>query len=114
MTGSAFSLGSLYHSDEFSVTAGEPVVGGLHGAARHMFCPHCMSWLFTRPENAEAFVAVRATMLDNRRAFVPFIETYTLEMLPWARTPAVHSFERFPPAEAYPSLLAEFAQRAAS
>ena len=113
MTASAFSLSSLYRESDFEVTAGEPVAGGLHGAARQMFCPHCMSWLFTGPEGVDAFVNVRATMLDDARAFVPFIETYTSEMLPWARTPAVHRFQRFPPAEAFPSLLAEFAQRSA-
>ena len=32
-------------SDEFKVTSGEPVIGGLHGATRHYFCPHRMSWV---------------------------------------------------------------------
>lgn len=114
MTGSAFSLSSLYRKSDFEVTAGEPVAGGLHGAAQHMFCPHCMSWHFTRPKGMDVFVNVRATMLDNARAFVPFIETYTVEMLPWARTPAVPRFERFPPAEAFPSLLAQFAQQSSA
>ena len=96
------------------VTAGKPVAGGLHGAAQHMFCPHCMSWHFTRPKGMDVFVDVRATMLDNARAFSPFIGTSTVEMLPWARTPAVHRFERFPPAEASPSMLAQFAQQSSA
>ena len=54
---------------------------------------------------------VRATMLDDARSFRPYIETWTSEMLPWAKTPAVHGFERFPPMERYPELLAEFAER---
>lgn len=111
MTGSAFSLSALYPSNSFEVVQGEPVIGGLHGPTRHFFCPHCMSWLFTRPEGLDDFVNVRTTMLDEARTFTPFIETYTSEALPWARTPAVYSFERFPPMERYPELVAEFAKR---
>lgn len=110
MTASAFSLSSLYPSSHFEVTEGEPVIGGLHGATRHFFCPHCMSWLFTRPEGLDDFVNVRATMLDDARGFTPFIETYTSEALPWARTPAAHSFEKFPPIERYAGLVEEFAR----
>jgi hypothetical protein len=109
MTSSAFSLSALYTSDAFEVVQGETVIGGLHGPTRHFFCPHCMSWLFTQPEGLDEFVNVRATMLDDARNFTPFIETYTSEALPWAKTPAVHSFEKFPPMERYPELVAEFA-----
>jgi hypothetical protein len=112
MTASAFSLSSLYASSNLEVTEGEPVIGGLHGATRHFFCPHCMSWLFTRPEGLEDFVNVRATMLGNAREFTPFVETYTSEALPWARTPAVHSFEKFPPMERYAQLVEDFARSA--
>ncbi|MCB8819991.1 GFA family protein [Microvirga rosea] len=114
MTGSAFSLSALYPSAAFEIVEGDPVIGGLHGAARHFFCSHCLSWVFTRPEGTEDFVNVRGTMLDDARNFVPFIETYTSERLPWARTPAAFSFETFPPMDKYPELLAAFAQRAAS
>ncbi|HZH12610.1 MAG TPA: GFA family protein [Microvirga sp.] len=110
MTASAFSLSALYASDAFEVVEGEPVIGGLHGPTRHFFCPHCMSWLFTRPEGLDGFVNVRATMLDDARDFTPFIETCTGEALPWAKTSAVHSFEKFPPMERYPDLVAEFAK----
>ncbi|KFG71017.1 GFA family protein [Microvirga sp. BSC39] len=110
MTSSAFSLSSLYASADVEVTQGEPVIGGLHGATRHFFCPHCMSWLFTRPEGLDEFVNVRATMLDNARDFTPFIETYTCEALPWARTQAVHSFEKFPPMERYAQLVEDFSR----
>ena len=92
MTGSAFSLGALYLSDEFKVTSGKPVIGGLHGATRHYFCPHCMSWLFTRPEGMDEFVNVRAPLMEGARTCTPFLETCTDERLPWATTPAVHSF----------------------
>lgn len=111
MTASAFSLSALHASDVFEVVQGDPVIGGLHGPTRHFFCPHCMSWLFTRPEGLDDYVNVRATMLDDARDFTPFIETYTSEALPWAKTPAVHSFEKFPPMERYPELVKEYAER---
>ena len=112
MTASAFSLSALYPSEAFEVTSGEPVIGGLHGAHRHFFCPFCMSWIFTLPEGLGQFVNVRPTMLDDARSFTPFIETFVSEKLPWASTPAIHSFERYPPMEAFPELLADYARRA--
>src|SRR5215470_19244491 len=60
MTSSAFSLSAAIPSDGFSVTQGEPVIGGLHGPTRHFFCAYCMSWLFTRPEGLDWFVNIRA------------------------------------------------------
>ena len=113
MTASAFSLSLLTPADGFTVTEGEPVIGGLHGATRHYFCPHCMSWMFTRPEGADAFVNVRATLLDDASWFEPFMETYTSEKLPWATTPAAHSFSEFPAMEDYPALMKEFAEKGA-
>jgi hypothetical protein len=110
MTASAFSLSSHYPADRFEVTSGEPVIGGLREATRHLFCSQCMSWLFTRPEGLDGHVNVRATLLDNAPAFQPFIQTYTSERLPWARTPALHSFERFPALGDYPGLLASYAE----
>jgi hypothetical protein len=110
MTASAFSLSTLYLSNGFNVTAGDPVIGGLHGTTRHYFCGHCMSWLFTRPEGMEELVNVRASLMEDAQSFRPFIETYTDEKLPWATTPAVHSFSKFPPLEQFPTLLSEFAK----
>lgn len=109
MTASAYSLSAAFPSTAFSITRGEPVIGGLHGAARHYFCQHCMSWMFTRPEGLDAFVNVRITMFDDASWFTPFIETMTSERLPWATTPAVHSFKRFPPVESYDTLMKEYA-----
>ena len=51
---------------------------------------------------------------DDARNFTPFLESCTDEMLPWAKTPAVRSFRKFPPPEQFPALLAEFATRFAS
>jgi hypothetical protein len=111
MTGSAFSLGSLFASDSFEIIAGETAIGGLRGAARHHFCPHCMSWLFTRPEGMDDFVNVRSTMLNAPASDPPFVETWTREKLPWAITGAAHSFETVPEPELFPELLAAFARR---
>ena len=111
MTASAFSLSALFPAMRFEVTAGDPVIGGLHGPTRHFFCPHCMSWLFTRPEGMDEFVNVRATMLDDAPLYRPFVETYTREALPWARTSAVRSYEKLPPMKQYPALLAEYAEQ---
>jgi hypothetical protein len=97
MTASAFALSVMIPSNAFRVTAGEPVIGGLHGPTRHYFCPHCMSWLFTRPEGMDFSVNVRTTMLDDRSWDTPFIETYTSEKLAWASTPAKHSYPEFLP-----------------
>jgi len=108
MTGSAFSLSAGFPGNEFAITKGEPVVGGLHGANRHFFCPHCMSWMFTRPHRFD-FVNIRATMLDDPSRFSPFIETYTSEKLPWATTPAAHKFAKFPSVEEYLGLIEKYA-----
>jgi hypothetical protein len=112
MTASAFCLSMAVPSQGFEVTKGEPVIGGLHGPeAHHYFCPHCMSWLFTRPEGMDWFVNVRATVMDDHQGFEPFVETYTSERLPWAMTPAVHSFPKFPPMEAYQELTKAYLER---
>lgn len=110
MTASAFSLSGAIPSEGFSVTKGEPAIGGLHGAHRHYFCPHCMSWLFTRPDGMDWFVNLRPTMLDDPASFTPFIETWTSEKLLWATTPAVHSFEKLPAFEEYAVLTKEYAE----
>ncbi|HVJ02982.1 MAG TPA: GFA family protein [Sphingomonas sp.] len=114
MTASAFSLSGGWPADRFEVIEGEPVIGGLHGATRHYFCPHCMSWLFTRPEGFDDFVNVRTTMLDVPPAEPPFLETCTAEALPWAKTGATHSFKGFPSSDSFGPLMAEFAARASA
>lgn len=110
MTASAFSLSALYPADALDVSGLEPVLGGMHGESHHHCCPNCMSWLFTRAEMMGPFVNVRPTMFDGAQAFRPFFESFTSEMLPWAKTPAVHSFEKFPPSDQFPALMAEFAE----
>ena len=79
----------------------------------HYFCADCMTWMFTRPRGMGGFVNLRPTMLDDHAWFVPYIESCTAEKLPWATTPAVHSFTRFPDPADYGSLIAEYAEKGA-
>lgn len=109
MSSSAYSLSAAIPSDGFEITRGEPVIGGLHGASRHYFCPHCMSWMYTRPEGMDWFVNLRPTMLDEPDWFMPLMETWTSEKLPWATTPARHSFAELPPMDEYEGLMKEYA-----
>jgi hypothetical protein len=111
MSASAYSLSVAIPNAGFMVTRGEPVIGGLHGALRHYFCPHCLGWMFTRPDALDWFVNVRATLVDDASWFTPFIETCTAEMLPWAKTPAVHSFKSFPAYEELSQLIKDYAER---
>ena len=111
MSSSAFSLSLAIPTPGFHVVSGEPVVGGLHGPSQHMFCGYCMTWMFTRPEGFDAFVNLRPSMLDDRSWFTPFIETYTREKLPWASTPAEHSFATFPEVSTYGALLRDYAAK---
>lgn len=114
MSASAFSLSAAFPSHGFAVTQGEPVIGGLHGASRHYFCPYCMSWMFTRPEGMDQFVNVRATLLDDTSWVAPFIETFTKEKLAWAITGASHSYETFPAMEDFAPLVEAYAKFAAA
>lgn len=110
MAASAFSLTAMIPAAAFHVVQGSPLVGGLHGAAQdHMFCPHCLTWMFTRIAGISDFVNLRPTMLDDASWFVPFIETCTAEKLPWATTPAEHCFTAFPPPESHAVLMQQFA-----
>lgn len=111
MSASAYSLSAAIPADGFAVTQGEPVIGGLHGASRHYFCPHCMSWMFTRPEGMDWFVNVRPTMLDDASWFAPFIETWTSEKMPFAETGAVYSYAKWPEMDAYEGLAKEYRER---
>ena len=111
MSASAFSLTVSLPGDGLQVVEGEPEIGGVHGPdAHHHHCPRCKSWLFTRIEGMNWFVNLRAPVLDDRSWFVPFIETWTREKLPWATTPARHSFETVPDLPEFEPLMKEFAE----
>lgn len=107
MSASAFSLSALLPASGLDAT-GEVVRGGAGTGPFHAFCPRCMSWLFTRPDGIEGFVNLRATMLDDDAAFVPFAEFHTRERLPWAATPAVVSFETVPEPAGWGDLLRQY------
>ncbi len=109
MTASAYSLTIAVPSEGFTVTHGEPVIGGLHGEHQHFHCDYCKSWMFTKPEGLDAFVNVRSTLIEGHADLEPFVETLTDEKLPWATTPAKHSYGQYPGPESYPQLMAEFA-----
>jgi hypothetical protein len=113
LSASAYSLTVAVPSGGFSVTQGEPVIGGMHGPHRQYYCPHCRNWMFTRPHGLDFFVNVRATMLDEHHWYVPFVEVFTSEKLPWATTPAVHSFATQPDLEGYAPLVEAFAREGA-
>ena len=110
MTASAFSLTETYPDETFEIINGEPVLGGLHNPEQaHHHCNWCKSWLFTKvPIPGMPLVNVRATMFDDHAAFAPFVEYWTKEKLPWASTPAVHSFATEPEMDAYQALAEEF------
>lgn len=112
MTASAFSLSALFPKQAVEIAGLEPIIGGMHGELRHHFCPHCLSWIFTRAEMLGPLINIRATMLDGAADLPPFIETCVSEKLPWVSLPATHSFEKFPAMEDFPKLIAEFAETA--
>lgn len=108
MTGGACSLTVTIPADGFEVTRGEPVIGGLDDA-RHHHCNACKSWVFTRVPAMDWLVHLRATMLDDCRWFVPFIELWTDERLPTATTGPLCRFPQEPELEQFPTLMAQFA-----
>jgi hypothetical protein len=114
MSASAFSLTLTLQADGFEVTQGEPVLGGLKGPQSHHFhCPDCKSWMFTRIEGMDWIVNLRPSMLDEHEWFVPFVEFFTGEKLPWASTPAKHSYESVPEMADFEPLMAAYAREGA-
>ncbi len=114
MSASAFSLTLSLPADGFEVTEGDPEIGGLHGPDSHHFhCPHCKSWMFTRAEGMDWFVNLRPSTLDGHDWFVPYAEFWTREKLPWATTPAKHSFETVPGLPDFEPLMRDYAAEGA-
>jgi hypothetical protein len=58
------------------------------------------------------FVNVRPTMLDDTRWFLPFVETWTSEKLPFAETGAKHSYTALPAMEEYEGLVKAYMAQA--
>jgi len=111
MTAGPYSLSAAVPTEGFVVTKGETVVGGVGEPAMHQHCPHCKSWLFTRIPGLDFMVNVRTPMLDDPSGLEPFVETMTAERFPFAATGARHSFERYPPEDAWPELMGEYARQ---
>lgn len=112
MSSSAFSLSAIVPETAFEIIEGEPVPGGRDPAVGHMFCPECMTWLYTKGPWLVGYVNLRPTMLDDTTWLAPFIETCVAEKLSFATTGASHSFAGFPSMEEFESLLAKYAEYA--
>jgi hypothetical protein len=110
MSGSAFSLSSLYPLDRFEITQGETVLGGMKADVHHHHCPSCMSWLYTVGEAMPGLVNVRSSMLDDAGAHRPFVDAWLREALPWVSSGAERSFEQLPANDDVPELLQAYAQ----
>jgi hypothetical protein len=108
MSASAFSLTAMVPAQGFEVIKGKPQVGALHGESGYYFCPKCLNWLYTTPTGVP-FVNIRPSLFDVPLWSTPFIESYVSEKLPWARTGARHSFEKYPTPDRYGPLMAEYA-----
>ena len=114
MTASAFSLSEGYSEDDFRITKGETVLGGIHGGTRHHHCDRCKSWIYTQPEGVPGFVNVRSTLFDDPRADKPFVEVYLSEALPWAEIGAEHRYDTLPDADRWPEFINAFAEHQAA
>jgi len=109
MSSSAFSLTAICPAAAFSVTKGEPVIGGLGDPdLQHFCCPSCLSWMFTRPQMLPDAVNVRPTMFDDHSWFAPYLETFTATKLSWVHTGAPLSFEHFPPMDGFGDAIATY------
>jgi hypothetical protein len=113
MSGGAYALTLTLPADGLQVTAGEPVIGGLHAPElQHFHCGHCLSWVFTRPEGGP-FVNLRAVMFDDADWFRPYADMCVDEKLQGVETGAVRAFSGFPDPSDYPALTAAYAERGA-
>ncbi len=108
MTASAFSLTLVLPADGFAVVTGAAERGGLQTEHRHMYCGFCKSWLYTQPAGLEQYVMLRPSTLDEHSWVTPFVEVRTRQKLPWAATPARHSYLDEPAPEEYAGLIAEY------
>ena len=113
LSSSAYSLTLMVPANGFAAT-GETELGGLRrDASPHHHCAHCKNWLFTTNIGGGQFVNFRPTMLDDATWVRPLVESWIGDKLPGVETGARHSFEAFPPREAYPGLMEEYARDAA-
>jgi len=109
LSASAFSLTAMIPAEGVEVV-GETAIGALHGESKYEYCARCLNWLLTRPASV-SFVNIRPTMFDVPAWSTPFIESFVSEKLPWAKTSAVHSFDKFPGPADYGPLMQAYAAR---
>jgi len=108
LSGGPYSLTLMIPADGFAAE-GETVLGGLHrDESPHHHCSHCKNWLFTTNIGGGQFVNFRPTMLDDASWVRPLVESFVGDKLPGVESGARHSFEAFPPREAFGSLMQEF------
>lgn len=113
LSSGAYSLTLMIPKEGLQILEGEPVIGGLHRAElQHSFCPHCKNWLFTQPQG-RPFVNFRPAMLEDSSWVQPYVESCIEDRLPGAVSGAKHSYEGFPPASDYVSLMEGFAREGA-
>jgi hypothetical protein len=113
LSASAYSLSLVVPIGGFVVLRGEPVMGGMHGPHRQLYCPRCKNWMFTHPQGLDFLVNIRATMLDEHDWYAPFVEVHTCEKFLWATTPAKHSFATQPDRDGYTALIEAYAREGA-
>ena len=108
LSGGPYSLTLMIPADGFAAE-GETELGGLHrDESPHHHCAHCKNWLFTTNIGGGQFVNFRPTMLDDASWVRPLVESFVGDKLPGVESGARHSFEAFPPREAYGDLMQEF------
>ena len=108
LSASAFSLTAMAPAAGFQLVAGKTQIGALHGVNPYVYCADCLNWLYTELKSAP-FVNVRSTLFDVAAWSTPFIETWVSEKLPWAATPAKHSFDKYPEPQDYGPLMEQYA-----
>lgn len=69
-----------------------------------------MTLMFTKIEDADERVNVRVTLCEDSSWFTSFVETMTRDKLPWAVTPAVHTYDAFPTSAEIKELLVKYAE----
>lgn len=114
LTSGAYSLTMMLPASGFEVLEGETAIGGMHTHdLQHHFCTHCKNWLYTTGDRLPGLVNFRPTMLEDYSWVVPFVDTSVAEKLPGTVSGAKVSFEGFPPADQYESLVEAFAREGA-
>ncbi|WP_430246100.1 GFA family protein [Neorhizobium sp. DAR64861/K0K2] len=110
MSAGPYSLGAIYADEAVTIVSGKTSPIGADPYAGHQGCPHCASWVISRPPVLVDMVVVRSALFEDAAAFAPFVETFTSEKLPFVSLIAPHRFERFPNPSEFPTLMSEYAK----